>query len=87
MSAEHHARHVTLYPTLAALKVASFVIKSMIGLWLSSQVLNGLPVSLRGLTLDGGTGVRKFHSGFPPTIMPLSHLTRLTRLTLRNFAW
>jgi len=55
--------------------------------WLSHQVLNGLPVSLRRLTLDGGTGVRKFHSGFPPTAMQLSHLTRLTRLTLRNFAW
>ena len=51
------------------------------------QVLEGLPASLRHLTLDGGTGMRKFHSGFPPTSMQLSRLTRLTRLTLRNFAW
>ena len=53
----------------------------------SSQVLKELPVSLHCLTLDGGTGMRKFHSGFPPTRMDLSQLTRLTRLTLRNFAW
>ena len=50
-------------------------------------MLKGLPISLRHLTLDGGTGNHKFYSGLPPAGMQLARLTRLTSLTLRNFTW
>ncbi len=42
---------------------------------------------MRHLTLDGGTGVRKFCIGHPPVRMELTRLVRLSSLTLRNFAW